>query len=109
MVSICGGSGGGGRPGRGGGGDAGQPGEVVREANKLQSSVVGGVVIKKGMNPSDISRAHGELVDQWNKGKIDKDVAMKSLTSAIRKAGIKPEDYPDTGAATKMKRWLDKY
>ncbi len=110
---MGGNSGGGGKSGRSGGGagsgDAGQPGEVVREANKTQASVIGGVVIKKGMRPEDVSSAHAELISQWERGKTTKDAAMKSLTTAIRRAGIKPEDYPDTGAAVKIERWLKRY
>lgn len=102
---MGGGSGGSGAGGRAGGGGSGGP----SEATKTQASVIGGVVIKKGMRPEDVSSAHAELISQWERGKTTKEAAMKSLTNAIRKAGIKPEDYPDTGAAVKIERWLKRY
>ena len=94
---MCGGSGGG-KPGRGGGGGGGGTSETIA-----------GIEIKKGMRAEDVTQAHGGLLIDVEKGKISKDAAMKQLTNAIRKAGIKPEDYPDTGAGVKIKRWLKKY
>lgn len=91
---MGGASGGGGRGGRSGGG---------------ASTTVAGIEIKKGMSASDVTQAHGGLLLDVEAGKISKDAAMKQLTNAIRKAGIKPEDYPDTGAAAKINRWLKKY
>lgn len=93
---MCGGSGGrsGGSKGGGGGG---------------ASETIAGIEIKKGMRPEDVTQAQGGLLLDVEKGKISKDAAMKQLTNAIRKAGIKPEDYPDTGAGVKIKRWLKKY
>lgn len=109
MPKVSGGGGNGGRTGSGGG-DAGQPGEVVREANKANTLVIGGIPIKKGMPESKISEAHGELLSQVDRKGLNKEAEMKSFVNGLRNAGIKKEDYEKEGRAyTKIERWYSKY
>ena len=99
MVDICGGSGGGkSGGGRSGGsseagtnGDAGQPGEVVRQANKVNHPNDNGITaaLRKEYEPHrvTVTQANGRTVMEHINGKIE--IYDQGTKAVVQKSGGK--------------------
>lgn len=110
---LCKNSGGGGGAKRGGGGaaeDVQQPGEVFREAEKIQQKtlVMGGEVIKKGLTALQIDNVMN--ASGASGGTPEYKAHMSKVASAFKAAGIKAEDYPaESRGRGKIERLYRRY
>lgn len=72
--------------------------------------IVGGVMLSKNMTGDQLIQAHASIVDSTERGTPQREAAMKSFVSGLKKAGVSASTFEEgTGANVKMKRWLKSY